>query len=188
MSVTMSHALDSVTLKDHHGRDIELRTLWSERPAVLLFVRQFGCIFCRQQIAEAEAHREWLDAAGARLVAIGNGSVQQANEFAAETNTRATVPTDPDKVSYCTVGMKRTVRSSMNTKTLFHGLAAWRDGFRQTKLAGDPLQQGGVLVLGRGGNELYRYVSEHAGDHPDFRDVLAALVESSTAVSRHAAE
>ena len=44
----------------------------------------------------------------------------------------------------------------------------------QTRPAGDPLQQGGVVVMGRDGVERYRYVGEYAGDHAE----AAAIVDA----------
>jgi hypothetical protein len=52
---------------------------------------------------------------------------------------------------------------------------AWRSGFRQSRAAGDPLQQGGVVVIAPGGVEHFRFMSRGAGDHPTSGQILAAL-------------
>jgi peroxiredoxin len=171
----MAHALQYTQLRDTTGASLTLGTLWRWQATVLLFVRHFGCIFCREQLAEAEAHMMELNELGARLVVIGNGSPAEARAFAEEMGTEAEVLTDPERVSYCAVGMKRSVRSSLNLKTVTHGLRAWRDGHRQGAVAGDPFQQGGVVVMVPGGDEVFRFVSEEAGDHADFEDVLTAV-------------
>ena len=87
----MTHALESITLKNHRGHDIALGTLWRERPVVALFVRHFGCVFCREQLADAELHHARIRAHGAQLVVVGNGSVEQARDFVDETGTEALV-------------------------------------------------------------------------------------------------
>ena len=171
----MTHPLHDITIQDHRGDNVRLGPLWNERPVVLLFVRHFGCIFCKEQLGEAERHRDELEALGAELVVVGNGSVEQAAEFVTEVGTGARVLTDPNRESYCAVDMKRTMRSSMNLKTIAHGVRACRSGFRQTKVAGDPFQQGGIVVMSPGDHERYRYVSEEAGDHPPFEQVLDTL-------------
>jgi len=35
-------ALASGTISDHDGRRISIRTFWTERPALLIFIRHFG--------------------------------------------------------------------------------------------------------------------------------------------------
>ena len=57
----------------------------------------------------------------------------------------------------------------------FNALRALRDGARQTGIAGDPWQLGGVFVIRPGGELAYRYVSEVAGDHPPIDAILDAL-------------
>ena len=53
--------------------------------------------------------------------------------------------------------------------------STWRAGFRQSHVAGDALQQGGVVVIAPGGVELFRFISSEAGDHPAPADILTAL-------------
>ena len=38
----VAEALAPITLTDSNGAEVELRSLWAERPAVLVFVRHFG--------------------------------------------------------------------------------------------------------------------------------------------------
>jgi hypothetical protein len=48
----MSHILDEKNVLDPEGREVPLGQLWRDRAAVVVFVHHFGCIFCRQQVAE----------------------------------------------------------------------------------------------------------------------------------------
>jgi peroxiredoxin len=173
----MTHVLENTQLTDTAGSPTRLGTLWLEQPTVLLFVRHFGCLFCREQLAEAERHAEQLSQLGAKLVVIGNGSVEEARSFVDELGTEAQVLTDPARESYCAIGMQRSVVSSVNPRTVAHAFRAWRKGHRQRAVAGDPFQQGGVVVIAPDGDEVFRFVSAHAGEHPDFELVLQALSE-----------
>jgi len=83
--------------------------------------------------------------------------------------------TDPSRESYCALQMRRGPASVLTPATLARGFKAWRAGFRQSPVAGDPLQQGGVVVIAPGGVERYRYISHDAGDHPTSTQILSAI-------------
>lgn len=44
-----------------------------------------------------------------------------------------------------------------------------------TQIEGDPLQQGGIFVIGPGEQIHYKYINENTGDHADLNQVLEAL-------------
>lgn len=49
-------------------------------------------------------------------------------------------------------------------------------GFRQGRVMGDPMQQGGVFIIRPGGELAFSYVSKHAGDHPEAEEVVGLAV------------
>ena len=60
-----------------------LPSLWRERRAVVCFLRQLGCRFCRQQLAAMATIAPTLKAAGVALVFISLGSTAMARQFVA---------------------------------------------------------------------------------------------------------
>lgn len=116
-----------------------------------------------------------VHALGAELVFIGNGSAFFARGFREEFAVPVPILVDPARESYRLLGMTRSVMASMNPRTLANAARAARAGFRQDSVEGDALQQGGVLVLRRGGEVAYRFLSGTAGDHPPVAEVMAAL-------------
>jgi hypothetical protein len=58
-------------------------------------------------------------------------------------------------------------------------LRATKAGFRQGKTQGDPWQQGGVLVVRRGGALEWGYASATAGDHPPLDAVFEAATRAA---------
>ena len=159
---------------DPDGREIRLGRLWAERTAVLVFVRHFGCLFCRQQIAALGPLRERVRELGAERIVIGNGTVEQARLFREETGT-SPLFTDPTRQAYCAMEMRRGRRSVFTLGVLRNSIRAWRQGFRQSGVAGDPFQQGGVVIVAPTGRELYRFISREAGDHPPPSAILTAI-------------
>ena len=154
-------------------------TLWDEHIAVLVLVRHFGCLFCRQQIGQLLPHVSRIRAAGAEVVVVGNGSVEEARAFRDEQRLPVPLFTDPARDSYCALEMRRGVATVLHPRVILNSFAAMLQGFRQTKPAGDPLQQGGVVVMAPNDIERYRYVSKRAGDHPSPSAILRALTPSA---------
>jgi peroxiredoxin len=171
----IAHPLAGMTVFDPDGREIRLGELWAAETVVLVFVRHFGCLFCRQQIAAIVPLRRRLKSLGAELVVIGHGSPEQARAFRDEQATPFPLFTDPTRQAYCAVGMRRSLRSVLTLRVLARSINAGARGFRQTGVAGDPFQQGGVVVIAPTGVERYRFVSREAGEHPPPADILAAV-------------
>jgi peroxiredoxin len=181
----MPHALDHIVVYDPEGHPVRLGQLWADRVAVLVFIRHFGCVFCGQQIAEISSMLDGVNALDADLVVIGQGSVEEACAFRDKSKLKMPLLTDPARQSYRALGMRRGLASILTPATLVHAFKAWRSGFRQSRIAGDPLQQGGVVVIAPGGVEHFRYVSKVAGDHPPAEQVLAALRAHRSSALRH---
>lgn len=116
-----------------------------------------------------------IRARGAELVVVGNGRVEQAKRFAEEEALPFRLFTDPSLESYRRAELRRGVVSSIGLGVIRRGLDAYRDGYRQSKLEGDPFQQGGALVIARGGRLLHHFVSTEAGDHPAPQALVDAL-------------
>jgi hypothetical protein len=71
--------------------------------------------------------------------------------------------------------MRRGLTSVLRASVVVRAWSTWRAGFRQSHVAGDALQQGGVVVIAPGGVERFRFISREAGDHPAPADILTAL-------------
>lgn len=112
---------------------------------------------------------------GAELVVVGNGSAKQAKRFYEEQEMTFPLLTDPSLRTYKAAGFRSGVRTVANAKSARHGVRALLQGFVQGRTQGTADQQGGALVIGRDGTEIYRFVSQEAGDHPDPKDLVRAL-------------
>ena len=164
---------------DTEGASVPLASLVGGRPLLLVFLRHYGCLFAKQQADELVRHHAELVAAGAEVVAIGNGTAEEAKTFAEEQALPFRLLTDPTGDSYCALSLKRGLRTALSPAVVARAVRATASGFRQTRSAGDPLQQGGVIAFDAEGREIYRYVSETAGDHPQFGEVLVSLRRAS---------
>ncbi len=112
---------------------------------------------------------------GAELVVVGNGSVRYANIFREDMKLDAPLYVDPTLKTYQTIGFKRSIWRTIGPPAWRHAFRAFRSGFRQKGVKGDPWQEGGVLIVMPDGKVPYSYMSEAAGDHPAVKDVISAL-------------
>ena len=170
-----ARALGTVRVLDLDGQPVKLAGLWAAQPAVVVWLRHFGCLYCAEQARDFAVARPDIEAAGAQLAFIGNGSLDHALAFAADKVPGCTVFTDPRLGSYRAAGARHGIMRTVGPRSWGHALRALRRGARQSRVQGHPFQQGGVAVIARGGRVAYAYLSETAGDHPPMPVVLDAL-------------
>jgi len=176
-------SLENAVLHDPEGHPVRLGDLWSERPAVLVFVRHFGCVFCRELAVDIHRHREDFEKADVELVVIGHGSAAHAADFRKLQNVDLRLLVDPDREVYKLAGAKvATLNELIGPRQILRGLRATvlsRLGqgsiaVHQGKILGHAAQLGGVLIIAPDGTVRYAHLSEESGDNPPAREVLAA--------------
>jgi len=178
-----ARALGRLTVLDPTGAEVKLGSLWEDRPAVIVWLRHFGCTYCIEQAREFRAAKQRFDDAGARLVFIGNGGIGHLAKFKAAEAPEMTVLTDPAVRTYKAIGAKSGVLRTLGPQTWGNGIRAFRSGARQGAVQGRPFQQGGVLVMLPRDRIAFTHLSSSAGDHPPLDQVLAALPGSRAAAA-----
>jgi peroxiredoxin len=180
---TDASVLEDVVLNDYEGHPVRLGDLWGERPAVLVFVRHFGCVFCRELAVDIHRHRHRFAEADVELAVIGHGTPEHARDFRRLQNVDLKLLVDPDRKVYGLVGAKvATLGELIGPRQILRGLRATivsrlKQGsiaVHQGKILGHAAQLGGVLVIAPDGSVRYAHLSEESGDNPPAREVLAA--------------
>lgn len=89
------------------GQPMRLSSLWSNRPALLLYWRHFGCSCGRDRSARLRAEYAGYVAAGARVVIIGQGEPQRAVTYARANGVPEDIALlcDPDERAYRAYGL-----------------------------------------------------------------------------------
>ena len=85
------------------------------------------------------------------------------------------VLTDSSLNAYRGLGMRRSIAATLGPKSLIAGLRSTTHGHRQTSMAGDPWQQGGLFVAVPGAELIWEQQNQDAGDRPQLDEALAAL-------------
>ncbi len=116
-----------------------------------------------------------IEAAGARLVFIGNGDPSFARDFKETRVPDCEVLTDPSTASYALLGARRGMWTTFTPRSWPAGLRALGGGFRQSRTRGHAYLQGGVAIVDSSGVVRWSFVSRFAGDHPSPGEILAEL-------------
>lgn len=132
-------------------------------------------MFCREQAARLGQRKDEIEAAGAQLIAIGNGQAHWAEAFIEDEDIDFPVYVDPGRRAYADFGMKRSLMGVLGPKSVKHGVRAMKNGHYQTQTRGDAFQNGGVIVLDANGDIVYEHIEAEAGDLADLDEVIAAL-------------
>jgi hypothetical protein len=132
-------------------------------------------MFCREQAVQVHREKKAIEKKGARLAFVGNGNKAMAAAFRDQFDITAPLYVDTKRASYRAFDFGRSPMSLVTTGAAKAAARAIGEGFRQGMTQGDAWQLGGVVVVRPGGDVAYRYASKHPGDHPDVKDVIAAL-------------
>ncbi len=83
---------------------------------------------------------------------------------------------DATGAAYAAAALRRLRPWSLfRPRMIRNAMRARKEGFRQTKVQGDPWQLGGTLVVAPGDRVLYAWRNTNADDDAPLSEVLAAL-------------
>lgn len=178
--MTAEHGIDlelfmSANLYNEHAQLVPMPSLWAQQPAVMIFLRHFGCIACRAHATQIWQQRTLFEQKGAKIYFIGNGSPRLIAKFKEDLGLRAaTILTDPNLRSFEAAGFKRGLMHALGPKSARNVVGLLRDGYRQGRPSrdnGNYLQLGGVVMMSTSGKVKYHFVSEATGDFPEIDEI-----------------
>lgn len=121
--------------------------------------------------------REEIEATGASLVVIGQGTPAHAEDFRRSQGVDLTLLVDPDRKVYETAGAKvATFGELLGPRVIAKGIASsLRSRVRQGRTREHPAQLGGTIIVAPGGNVAWAKMADDASDNASPEEVLAAL-------------
>jgi len=177
MEQSLSSRLSLIVLPDADGKETRLGSFWASRPAVVVFLRHYGCIFCREHVAQLRKHQESFRAKVAALVAIGLGDRLYAREFSKETGIEFPLLIDEKREAYRMAELRSAnLLHFLKKDYLSRQKRALAAGPHPVKLlAKNPFQLGGSFVFGPGDVDRFAHYSGTFGDNATPEALLAAL-------------
>lgn len=176
-----------VLLHDARARRTHLADLWVSTPRalVLVFLRQYGCPLCREQVAALGAHATAFAAEGVNIAAIGQGTPQDARRFREKLDLPFPVLSDTDRSAYAAYGlMDGTVEQIYSPTPGLRMANAIMHGHLPHRTIGSVRQLPGTFVIDRNGRIRIAHPGFHAADVPDVAmllpRILAAIPDRSS--------
>ena len=151
-----------------------------QQPVMLIFLRHFGCTFCREALADIAELRAELEALGTEVVFVHMSDNETAERYFSRYKLLPTRHvSDPECRYYTDFGLTKG-----NFNQLF-GLKSWIRGFDSTVLQlngvglrqiGDGFQMPGIFIL-RDGEVEDAYIHRVASDRPDYINLVKRCCE-----------
>lgn len=160
------------------NKGVNLADLSKEKPVLLVFLRHFGCTFCREAMDEVSRNRDDIEAKGAEIVLVHMVEHGIGDDHLFEYGLLDTHQiSDPTKKLYNAFELKRGKFSQL------FGLRSWVEGFRAGaikgygigKEAGDNLQMPGLFVISDG-KVVQGFRHQYASDRPDYVDMASCVI------------
>ena len=175
----VGEAAPTLEVVDDSGRRFALAELWRERPLVLVFIRHFGCPFCREQLLDMRDEQKRFRDAGGEAAVVAMGTPQQAAEFRRRMNLPFVVLADAEQQLYRAFGVGR------GTFAQIAGPAVWLSGAKALlrggvgKPTGDVLQMSAAFVIDQHGIVRLAHRSVNSADNPTNDELIEKLQQIS---------
>ncbi len=168
-----------VLLRDAMARRSHLADLWvgTSRALVLVFLRQYGCPLCREQVAALRDRYDAFRAEGIAVAAIGQGTPQDARRFGEQLSVPFPILSDVDRSAFATYGlMDGTVEQVYSPTPGLRLAAAMLHGHLPHRTIGSVRQLPGTFVIDRNGIIRMAHPGLHAADVPEIGTLLPRIV------------
>ena len=149
-----------------------LRDQLAPGDTLLVFLRHFGCIFCRETVADLRAVSE-SDPDFPKVLFFFQGSPTEGRAFLRRYWPGAHAIADPSQRFYTAFGVERGGLRKMFGPGVWEGQRrAKAKGHSNGERSGDIFRMPGVFVV-RDEKIVWSHEYTHAADHPDFAGIPA---------------
>lgn len=121
-----------------------------------------------------ELHREEIEAAGLRIVALGLGEPKHARQFGDKLAPNVDCLTNEEPTLHAAFGIERgNILRLMAPDAIRAGARAASRGHSQGQATGDAQRLPGTFIIDSGGIVRYAYYGKFAGDQPELAELVA---------------
>lgn len=163
-----------MALRTRTSEQISLEEMTRRWPTMLVFLRHFGCPFCREALTELATLRPEIEKTGTRIAFVHMSSDEEAKAFFGKYGL-GDLPriSDPGCVLYRAFGLTKGAIGQV------FGPKSWLRGFQLSILRGhglggwfdDLFQMPGVFLLFHG-EVLNSYLHQSIADRPNYIEIL----------------
>lgn len=155
-----------------NGKD--LKQLTDEKPQLVVFLRHFGCTFCREALTDLSHLRQQIEAKGTNIVLVHmlEDEEEAYDEISKYGLQDLPAISDPEGLLYKKFHLQRgTIRQLFGLRVWLRGIyIGIVDGHGIGAEKGDYWQMPGVFLMHRG-QVIKQYIHEFASDRPEYLDL-----------------
>lgn len=162
---------------DQHGKS--LGELSEQAPTLVVFLRHFGCTFCREALDDLQRQRDEIESANTRIALVHMSDDTLASKYIERYDLGDVSRfSDPDRKLYAAFGLQRGKLSQLfGPSVVWRGIAATLRGHSVGKLTGDGFQMPGAFIVhNRDIIRAFRHKS--AGDRPQYNDLACGITSA----------
>lgn len=157
------------------NKDEILLDLSHEQPILLVFLRHFGCTFCRETLCDVSQNRAWIESQGVKIVLVHQLPEHEAKEYFQRYNlTDIDSVSDPELLLYKGFRLKRGRISQIFGwkdihKLFFSGnlIKLGIANFREE----DPFQMPGVFLI-KDGEVINSFIHHSVSDTVPYKELI----------------
>jgi len=160
-------------MQTNKGEDIH--SISQSQPVLLVFLRHFGCVFCKEALDDLSKMVDKFDLKKVKLVLVHMAEPALADQYFKNYKlSNASRVSDPDLNFYTRFGLLKANFSQL------YGLSSWMRGFslqqkgfksELAKQLGDHTQMPGIFTI-RNGVVVDAYIHKKASEQPDYDSLL----------------
>jgi peroxiredoxin len=143
---------------------------------LMIFLRHFGCSFCRETMCEIEKERPNIEAQGIKIVLVHMTSFELADKYLSIYNLRSlSHVSDPEKNVYSHFGLQTgKFLQLFGLKSVIRSIiVGFLKGHLPGKTVGDPKQMPGIFLFYQKAI-ISKFTYQSVGDRPDFKKLVSA--------------
>jgi len=173
-AITVGDKAPDASLTNSAGEAVRLSDMWADKPVVVVFLRHFGCTFCREQVALIRCEYQKILAAGMHIVCVANGPYKVGKAFEIYFDLPFPVLVSENAAPFSAYGLERVSISALLTpRVIIKGFVALLHGHIQGRIIGDPMQMPGTFIIDTRGIVQFVHRNRDAADHTKVADILA---------------
>ncbi|MEM9884313.1 MAG: SelL-related redox protein [Bacteroidota bacterium] len=172
--------IENMIYRMHTQNRESVGDLSKRQPVLLVFLRHFGCTFCREALADIAERRLSVESSGIKIVFVHMSENKLAERYFNRYDLAGIDHvSDPSCLYYAAFGLTK------GNFTQLFGLKSWVRGFQAGVLnghlvgaqLGDGFQMPGVFVISNG-QVQNSFIHKIASDRPDYESLVECCVLS----------
>ncbi|KAI0984779.1 hypothetical protein GJ496_008784 [Pomphorhynchus laevis] len=171
-------AVANATVKNTNtNQEIQLKSLWAEKPCVITFLRRLGCRYCRVGARELSEIKPFLEVSNFKLIGVCFDSFG-IEEFKNGEFFEGDLYLDETRSTYKALNFKRSNWLKVFKKsisTYFHITRKAKSLNITGNFKGDGLQLGGTVAVAVDDTLLYSFSQSHISDELDVKALCQSL-------------